>query len=93
MSTKVIPIFYACDDNFVKYTIVSISSLIKNASRGFDYRIYILHTSISDKMKRELEKLQNESFTITFVNVESRLERISEQRPIRDYYSKTTYYR
>ena len=93
MNNRTIPVFYACDDTFVKYTIVSISSLIKNASRDFDYRIYILHTSISDRMKSELEKLQTNNVTISFVNVESRLAAISESMPIRDYYSKTTYYR
>ena len=30
---KEIPIFYACDDAFAKYTIVSLSSMIKNASK------------------------------------------------------------
>ena len=55
MTNKVIPIFYACDDAFVKYTIVSISSMMKNASKDYKYHIYILHTEISDEMA-ELEK-------------------------------------
>ena len=38
---KRIPIFYACDDNFVKFTIVSIQSLKANASRVFGYDIDI----------------------------------------------------
>ena len=93
MNTKTIPIFYACDDNFVKYTIVSISSMIKNASTDHRYRIYILHTEISDEMKRELIKLENGNFTISFINLGSELESISHRFPLRDYYSKTTYYR
>ena len=35
MAKTNIPIFYACDDNFVKYTIVSMRSLIDNASRDY----------------------------------------------------------
>ena len=33
MKQAIIPIFYACDDAFVKFTVVSMHSLIKNASR------------------------------------------------------------
>ena len=39
-----IPIFYACDNNFVKYTIVSMYSMIENASKEHKYHIYILHS-------------------------------------------------
>ena len=39
---KIIPIFYACDDNFVKYTIISAKSLIENASKDYFYKIMVL---------------------------------------------------
>ena len=90
---QTIPVFYACDDSFVKYTIVSLSSMIKNASNGYDYRVYILHTEISEDMKKRTLELENEDFHISFINVSDRLEKISEKLPVRDYYSKTTYYR
>ena len=50
--SKRIPIFYACDDNFVKFTIVSIQSLKANASRDFGYDIHILCTKVSDEMRK-----------------------------------------
>ncbi|MBQ5321380.1 MAG: 1-acyl-sn-glycerol-3-phosphate acyltransferase [Oscillospiraceae bacterium] len=90
---KTVPIFYACDDNFVKYTIVSLYSMIKNSSDNYKYRVYILHTEISDEMKKKVMELENENFEISFENVTDYLESISEKLPIRDYYSKTTYYR
>ncbi len=93
MSKKTIPIFYACDDNFVKYTIVSLHSMIKNASKDFDYRVYILHTGISERMMQKVNELQNDSFTIIFEDVSDYLKSISDKLPIRDYYSKTTYFR
>lgn len=88
-----IPIFYACDDAFVKYTIVSITSMIANASPDHRYHIYILHTDISDDMKQQVAALENERFTITFENVTAYLRSIADKLPIRDYYSKSTYYR
>lgn len=88
-----IPIFYACDDNFVKYTIVSLHSMIQNASREYHYHVYILHTNISAGMQKKVLKLANERFAISFENVTSYLDSISDRLPIRDYYSKTTYFR
>ena len=93
MSEHRIPIFYACDDNFVKYTIVSLNSMIKNASKESLYHIYVLHTFITDEMKEKLLQLENENFKISLCDVTAQLESICDKLPVRDYYSKTTYYR
>ena len=91
--SKVIPIFYACDDAFAKYTIVSLSSMIKNASKEYEYRVYVLHTDISEDMMNKTLALQNENFEISFVSVVKYLKSISKKLPLRHYYSKTTYFR
>ena len=93
MKETIIPIFYACDDAFVKYTVVSMHSLIKNASREHKYILHILYTEISDEMKAVVNKMADECFEIRFVDVTQYLQSISEKLPLRDYYSKTTYYR
>ena len=93
MENKVIPIFYACDDNFVKYTVVSLYSIIKNASRDYKYQVYVLHTGISEKMMQAVLDLENDNFDIAFEDVSEYLHSIAERLPLRDYYSKTTYYR
>ena len=46
MKNNIIPIFYACDDNFVKYTVISAKSLIENASKDYFYIIYIFFCNI-----------------------------------------------
>ena len=53
---KQIPIFYACDDAFVKYTIVSLTSIKANASLDRKYHVYVLYTDISDEMKENIDK-------------------------------------
>ncbi len=93
MKKQPIPIFYACDDAFVKYTIVSIKSMITNADQSLNYNIYILNTNISKDMQEHVMKLQQHNFTISFVDVSHYLDSISAKLPIRDYYSKTTYFR
>ena len=66
MNKPIIPVFYACDDNFVKFTIVSLKSMIDNASKDYNYSIHILHTNVSDKMQEAALKLKNENFDIEF---------------------------
>ena len=48
-----IPVFYACDDNFVKYTMVSLQSMMDHASKEAQYEIHVLHTNISEEMQKE----------------------------------------
>jgi lipopolysaccharide biosynthesis glycosyltransferase len=93
MKVKQIPIFYACDDNFVKYTIVSLKSMIDNASKEYKYKIHVLNTNITERMQEKLYALQNENFEVVFVNVTDYLESIADRLPLRHYYSKTTYFR
>lgn len=91
--TKNIPIFYACDDNFAKYMIVSISSLIKNADPERNYSLYVLHTNISPEMQEATLRLKRGNFDIKFEDVTPYLEKIQDKLPLRHYYTKTTYYR
>ena len=93
MSTKIVPIFYACDDAFVKYTIVSLKSMIENASKDYLYKVYVLNTNIGEDMKNRLSALENENFEINFTDVTDYLNSVTKDLPIRHYYSKTTYYR
>lgn len=93
MNEKAIPIFYACDDNFAKYMIVSISSLINNADSERKYKIHVLHTNISEEMQASTKRLERDGFDIDFVNVNPYLEKIQDKLPLRHYYTKTTYFR
>ncbi len=93
MAKPIVPIFFACDDNFVKYTVVSLHSIIQNASPDYSYRVYVLHTGISEPMMQKVLELGNEDFIVSFEDVTEYLDSIAEKLPIRDYYSKTTYFR
>lgn len=95
MKKNVIPVFFACDDTFVKYTFISLKSIMENASKDYQYKIYILNTNIQDRMKQigyDLVK-EYDNFELIYANVSNYLESIKDRLPIRDYYSKTTYFR
>ncbi len=93
MSKQIIPVFFACDDNFVKFTIVAITSLKENASRDYEYDIHILYTKMSREMEQATLALAEDGFKISFDDVSPYLKQTSYKMPIRDYYSKTTYFR
>ncbi|MBR6698197.1 MAG: 1-acyl-sn-glycerol-3-phosphate acyltransferase [Lachnospiraceae bacterium] len=92
-NSKIIPIFFACDNNFVKYTVVSLKSIMANASKDYHYIVHILNIDISEEMQKKIHEMADENFEIRFENVMKYLDTVSEKLPIRDYYSKTTYYR
>ena len=43
MNNKEIPIFFTIDNGYAPYLGVAISSMIKNASKDYNYRIIVLH--------------------------------------------------
>lgn len=92
-TSDVIPVFYACDNNFAKYTAVSLKSVMENAKTDLRYQVHVLHTDISDEMKNAILAMENEQFSIQFDCVAEYLETIKDRLPVRDYYTKTTYYR
>ena len=90
---EIIPIFYACDEGFVKYSVVSLHSMIVNADPSFHYAIHILHSGISEETQKKATALSKDGFDVKFVDVSERLHAINDILPIRDYYSNTTYFR
>ena len=88
-----IPVFYACDDNFVKYTMVSLQSMMDHASKEVQYEIHVLHTNISEEMQKKMYAMENANFSVQFDHVTEYLHSVQEKLPLRDYYSKTTYFR
>ena len=91
--SETIHIFYACDDNFVKFTMVSLFSMQQNASKDKKYHVHVLHTSIKQETQERMLAMANENFEVSFDNVSAYMVNLCEKLPLRDYYSNTTYYR
>ncbi len=92
---KIIPIIYACDDNYLPLMGTSICSLIENANKDYNYNIYILYVKgeISENNVKLIKGLEKDGFNIEFVDVKNELEKIAKKLKTRDYYTNTTYYR
>ena len=90
---KTIPVFYAADENYFPYLAVSLHSLKENASKAYNYAIYVLCEGVSETSRERLEKYADEYFTVTFVNVKAKMEEVKQELELRDYYTGATYYR
>lgn len=93
-----INLFFAVDDNYCPFLSTTFYSILKNASKDYEYNFYVLHNGLKqtskDKVNQEILKQEkNINASLTFVDVTEKLEILAEKLFTRDYYSKTTYYR
>ena len=92
---KNVHVFFACDNRFLKFTYVTLKSIMENANKEYYYNFYVLNTDITeDNMKISDEVIKDyNNCKVEFVNVCEYLTQIKDRLPIRDYYSNATYYR
>lgn len=89
-----IPIIFSSDNNYIKYLIVAIKSLICNSSKDYNYDIYILETDISDKYKQKTLSMQKQNVKINFVNVDFIFKEIDKTIfYLRAHFKIATYFR
>ena len=81
--SKIVPIFFACDDKFVPYMMVTMKSLIENSSSKRTYIIHVLHTDISTKNQGLVKTLETENCKIEFNDVTKQLEQIEKKISLR----------
>lgn len=86
------PIVLTCDDNYFKYTNVTITSVIRNLNPRFHYEFNILSECISsenqEKTRKQLAKYKNVS--IKFIEIK---DFDSNKFFLNSYMSPSTYYR
>lgn len=93
MQKKEIPIFFSTDDNYIPYLYVAISSLIKNASTDFNYRIIVLNTGVCLENEEKIKQNEKCGFKIEFIDISDSLESIKARFKNVYHFSVVTYYR
>lgn len=93
MNKKQIPIFFACDENYLPFLSVSLTSLIAHTNNENIYNIYIL-VSDSNMDITKIKNLELENVTINLINVKDKIGNLSNRLDeVRDYYTQTIFYR
>ena len=90
---KLIPIFFATDDNYIPFLEVALRSLIENASPNHDYKIHILNTGLKPENMAVISKLENENFNIEFNDISNCIDPIKKQLKNVYHFSLVMYYR
>lgn len=95
MSKKVIPIFFACDDNYIPLLGTAINSLIRKASNEYDYKIIVLNPGMKESNVQRIQALEQDNLIISFFDISPTVAphmAVLSLR-LRDYYSVAIYYR
>lgn len=90
---KVIPIFFATDNNYAPFLSVTLKSMLSNASKKYFYKIFVLTTTLSSDNITKLNNTITKNASIEFISLKNELDKIASKFHLRDYYSKETYYR
>ena len=92
---KIIPVFFAADENYMPYLAVALHSLKENACKQYVYHIYVLHANMdcNSENVQKICKYQDENFKIECVDVSEKMEDVKHSLHLRDYYTGATYYR
>lgn len=90
---KIIPIFFATNNNYAPYLSIALISMLENGSKDYFYKIHILSASLSNENKNLLKKCITQNSSIEFISLQDKLTRFQSMFHTRDYYSKETYYR
>ena len=87
-------LFFACDDAYVPFLSVTLTSIQKNRDPNRSYAIRVLHTGMTEASRQRLKELLEEpGFTLEFPDISSHVEAFARRLHTRDYYSCSTYYR
>ncbi len=94
---KEIPIFFACDDNYIPLLGTALHTLIKHASKDYNYTVIVLNAGLKQINKRRVKTLEkkNKNLKVKFVNISDLINKHYSELALRlrDYYSVAIYYR
>lgn len=92
-NNKIIPIFFAVDDGYAPFLGVALTSMIKHASKEYNYHIYVLDGGVSDINKERIQSICKDNLSVQFVDMKQRIKESGLVLHTRDYYSEAIYYR
>lgn len=94
MSFETVNLFFACDERYLPFFAVTLTSVKSHRDENRRYAAYVLHTDIPLSVQKSLkESFEDAKFRLHFRDVGSEISHFVEKLHTRDYYSHATYYR
>ena len=93
MNKTIVPIFFSIDNNYTPFFKIALKSIMDNSSKNNKYIAYVLHCDVSEENQKDVKSMLIDNFECEVINMTEKLTNINDKLFVRDYYSKTTYYR
>ena len=92
---RIIPIMHSFDNNYVVPASVAFVSMLENANKQFFYKLYVLHSDISEQNQKKLKSIveQFENATLEFINMQNKFQDLFDATFTKGHYSKEIYYK
>ena len=90
---KVVPVFYAADENYLPFLGVALASLKARASKERTYHIHVLCSGSLGSNAKKIKEMETENIHVRFHVVSKRIEEIISVLHCRDYYTPAIFYR
>ena len=88
-----IPVCFACDNDFAKYTAVAVQSVIENASDKSNYDILVLNENFDKETVNKFESLTQKNISVRCVNISDFISDIDKKINDVTKRKKIVYYR
>lgn len=92
---QIIPIMHCFDDNYVIPASVSFLSMLENANPRYFYKLYVLHTDISEKNQNTLNSIVSKfnNADLQFIDMNNKFNDEFEAMKTKAHYSKEILYK
>jgi len=90
---KIIPIFYAADENYMPYLAVALAALKEHMSAEYEYHVHVLYSGLINGAATKVKQMEEGNLCIHFEDVSNKIAKISDCMHCRDYYTSAIYYR
>lgn len=95
-SREIIPVFFTIDDDYAPLLGVTLFSMLKNASKVYQYKVFVLYKKLSEQNREKFAGLADKNCEIQFFEMKDELNTITDRMSNRlraDYFTLTIYFR
>lgn len=93
---ETVPVFFTIDDGYAPLLGVALYSMLQNASKDYQYEVFVIYMELSKENREKLAALKTEQCNIHFIKMKEKLHSIQDRMGSRlraDYFTLTIYFR
>lgn len=93
--SEIIPVLHCFNDAYVIPAAVSFYSMLEHADASREYRLYVLHSDISEEHRKKMQETISpfKNATLEFIDMKGRFEDLFSDIKFKAHYSKEMFYK